>query len=211
MSTNQNGQQGDSSHKADGVGIVNVAPSEGKPKQVTYQDYEQQLKDLSDQVMKAESDDEIDGLKQKIAAIRTALSRRATKDDLQKQIGELSKKLSESAEAAESAEAHRAEAARRAEARRSEDEADAEADARRAEAKRADAKRGRKGEADGDSEDDDDGCGGGSKGPDQASAHGMGMIQTEQDQVEGGAPAAWFKDIFHASQELRKGHATFVG
>jgi hypothetical protein len=189
----ENGQAQASPHRADGVGIVNVAPGEGAPKQVTYDEYTQQLKQLSDQLMKSDSDAEIQDIKTKLAAIQSAISRRATKADVAKQIQALSKKLSESAEAA----SRKGESAESAEAtgRNGEAAESAESAKCKSESAAADA-------SDSDSDDNE-------KTPEQAEAkaRGKGMI-VEQDTLQQTGPSApWFKEILKANLKVPKGGA----
>jgi hypothetical protein len=90
----ENAQAKASPHQAQGV--VNVAPGEGPAKQVTYEEMQNQLKTLSDQLMKAEGA-EIDALGKKVAELESEIGKRATKVGLTRKLTELSKKLSESA------------------------------------------------------------------------------------------------------------------
>src|SRR5271157_1911190 len=101
MSSNQNGQAGASPNKAQGV--INLAPGEGAPKQVTYEDFEKQLNDISNQLKTAGTDSEIAELGKKIADIETEMSKHATKKALTQKLNQLSKKMSDSAEAASTA------------------------------------------------------------------------------------------------------------
>lgn len=97
MSTNENGQAGASPNKAQG--IVNLAPGEKAPTQIDYPDYEKQLQDISDQLKTAGSHAEIDAIGKKIADIEAEVAKYATKKALTQKINQLSKKMSESAEA----------------------------------------------------------------------------------------------------------------
>lgn len=90
----ENAQAKASPHQAQGV--VNVAPGEGPAKQVTYEELENQLKTLSDQLMKAEGA-EIEALGKKVAGLESEIAKRATKVSLTRKLTELGKKLSESA------------------------------------------------------------------------------------------------------------------
>lgn len=95
MSEQQNAQQKASPHQAQG--IVNVAPGEGAPKELTYQQYIDQLTQLKQQIMQkpGTTDAELNDLQSKIADIEGELAKRAKKAELGKKISELSKKLSE--------------------------------------------------------------------------------------------------------------------
>lgn len=96
----QNAQQQASPHQAQGV--VNVAPGEQAPKQVTYEDFMQQLTQLEKQIKQGgstASDAELDALTKKISELESELAKRGRKADLAKKISELTKKLnSEQAE-----------------------------------------------------------------------------------------------------------------
>jgi hypothetical protein len=87
-------------------GIVNVAPGEGAPKQVTYEELQNQLKTVGDQLMKAEGA-EIEALGKKVAELDAEIAKRATKKSLTEKLNQLSKKLSESAADAADAESVR--------------------------------------------------------------------------------------------------------
>jgi hypothetical protein len=91
----QNAQQGASPHQAQG--IVNVAPGEGAPKELTYQQYIDQLTQLKQQIMQrpGASDAELNDLNKKIADLEGELARRAKKAELGKKISELSKRVGE--------------------------------------------------------------------------------------------------------------------
>ena len=97
MSEQQNAQQKASPHEAQGV--VNVAPGENAPKELTYQEYMDQLSQLQKQIMQrpGASDAELDSLNKKIADLEAELTRRAKKTEAIRKINELSKKLSEEA------------------------------------------------------------------------------------------------------------------
>lgn len=178
------GKEGASPHQAQG--IVNVAPGEGAPKQVTYEEMQNQLKTIGDQLMKAEGA-EVDALGKKVAELESEIGRRATKTALTRKLTELSKKLSESAE-------------------------DAGADAKRGESadsarKGESAAAKKKGETDGDALDDqDDGDGTDKKKPTQAEsagARGKGIISTE-DTEQAGPNAGWFKDLLKANARMKQ-------
>jgi hypothetical protein len=98
MSEQQNGQQKASPHQAQG--IVNVAPGEGAPKELTYQQYIDQLTQLKQQIMQkpGASDAELNDLQSKIADLEGELARRAKKAEFGKKISELSKKLGDEAQ-----------------------------------------------------------------------------------------------------------------
>jgi chromosome segregation ATPase len=102
----QDGQQQASPHKAQGV--VNVAPGEQAPKQVTYEDFMQQLTQLEKQIKEGGStatDAELDALTKKVGELESEIGKKARKADLAKKISELTKKLqSEQAEPAEDGE-----------------------------------------------------------------------------------------------------------
>jgi hypothetical protein len=95
MSEQQNAQQKASPHQAQG--IVNVAPGEGAPKELTYQQYIDQLTQLKQQIMQkpGASDAELNDLQNKIADLEGELAKRAKRAELGKKISELSKKVSE--------------------------------------------------------------------------------------------------------------------
>jgi hypothetical protein len=85
-----------SPHQAQGV--VNTAPGEQAPKQVTYEEFIQQLTQLEKQIKQggsAATDAEIDAMTKKITDLEAELARRAKKGELGKKISELTKKLSE--------------------------------------------------------------------------------------------------------------------
>jgi len=96
MSTPQTGEQQASPHQAQGV--VNTAPGEQAPKQVTYEEYMQQLTQLEKQIRQggaAASDAEIDAMTKKIADLEAEIAKRAKKGELSKKISELTQKLGE--------------------------------------------------------------------------------------------------------------------
>lgn len=99
MSAQNNGQQATSPHQAQGV--TNVAPGEGAPKQVTYDDLSNQVTKLWDQLKTAGTDAEIDALSKKVAEVEAEVAKRATKKGLTQKLNELSRKMSESAKTAE--------------------------------------------------------------------------------------------------------------
>jgi hypothetical protein len=87
-----NAQIGASPHQAQGV--VNVAPGETEPKQLTYEDFMQQLQELERQITQSSSSDaDVEALKKKVAELEDAVAKRATKRSLSKKISELSKQL----------------------------------------------------------------------------------------------------------------------
>lgn len=98
MSEQQNAQQKASPHQAQG--IVNVAPGEGPPKELTYQQYVDQLTQLKQQIMQkpGASDAELNDLQSKIADLEAEAARRAKKAELGKKISALEKRLSEAGE-----------------------------------------------------------------------------------------------------------------
>ena len=93
MSEQQNAQQKASPHQAQG--IVNVAPGEQPAKELTYQQYIDQLTQLKQQIMQkpSASDAELNDLQSKLADVEGEVARRAKKAELGKKISELSKKL----------------------------------------------------------------------------------------------------------------------
>jgi hypothetical protein len=95
LSAQKDGQQTASPHQAQGV--VNVAPGEGAPKQVTYDELTNQVVKLMDQLKTAGTDAEIEALNKKVADIEAEVAKRATKTALTRKLTELSKKMSESA------------------------------------------------------------------------------------------------------------------
>jgi hypothetical protein len=85
-------QQGASPHQAQGV--VNVAPDETSPKQVTYEDFMQQLQQLEKEITQSSaSESDIEALKKKVAELEAEVAKRATKRSLSKKISELSRQL----------------------------------------------------------------------------------------------------------------------
>jgi hypothetical protein len=101
----QNAQQGASPHQAQGV--VNVAPGESAPKQVTYQELMDQVTKLQKQIGDGgagATDSEIDALGKKIADIEGELAKRAKKAELSKKLSNLTKQLQTPTEEGESGE-----------------------------------------------------------------------------------------------------------
>ncbi len=87
-----NGQFGASPHQAQG--IVNTAPEESAPKQLTYEDFMDQLQQLEKQITQTTpSESEVEALKNKVAELEGEVAKRATKRSLSKKISELSKQL----------------------------------------------------------------------------------------------------------------------
>jgi len=88
-----NAQQGASPQQAQGV--VNTAPGEGAPKQVTYEEFMNQLTQLEKQIQSVPgaSDADLDALKQKVADLEGELGKRATKRQLSKKLSDLQKQL----------------------------------------------------------------------------------------------------------------------
>lgn len=88
-----NAQQGASPQQAQGV--VNTAPGEQAPKQVTYEEFINQLTQLEKQIQSVTgaSDADLDALKKKVADLEGEVAKRATKKTLSKKISELSKYL----------------------------------------------------------------------------------------------------------------------
>ena len=102
----QNAQQGASPHQAQGV--VNVAPGESAPKQVTYQELMDQVTKLQKQIGDGgagATDSEIDALGKKIADIEGELAKRAKRAGLSKKLSDLTKQLQTPTEQEESGEA----------------------------------------------------------------------------------------------------------
>jgi hypothetical protein len=105
----ENAQKDASPHKAQGV--VNVAPGEGAPKQVTYEEMMNQLTQLEKQIgQSSASETELETLKKKVAELEGEVGKRATKRQLSKKVSDLTKQLqtpeeekSEEGEAAEAA------------------------------------------------------------------------------------------------------------
>ena len=90
----QNAQAKASPHQAQGV--VNVAPGESAPKQVTYQELMDQVTKLQKQIGDGgagATDSEIDALGKKIAEIEGELAKRAKKAELSKKLSDLTKQL----------------------------------------------------------------------------------------------------------------------
>ena len=85
-------QQDASPHKAQGV--VNTAPGESAPKQVTYEEFMNQLTQLEKQINAYDgSEAEMDALKKKVADLEGEVGKRATKRNLSKKISDLQKQL----------------------------------------------------------------------------------------------------------------------
>jgi len=100
----QNAEAKGSPHQAQADGaVVNVSPDEGPATQVEYQQLMNQLTTLENKIKQSPqaSDAENAALQKRIAALEAEVAKRATKQSLGKKISELSKKLSESAEAQE--------------------------------------------------------------------------------------------------------------
>jgi hypothetical protein len=177
----KDGQQAASPHQAQGV--VNVAPGEGAPKQVTYDELTNQVVKLMDQIKSAGTDAEIEALGKKIAEVEAEVAKRATKKGLTQKLNELSKKMSESvADAADAESAKKGKMGENGDAENSPgphgkkppDKAETAESATR-------------------------------------NAHGKGLISNEDmDQEQNGPSAPWFKDLLKASAKLGPGgHATF--
>jgi hypothetical protein len=100
----QNAQQSASPHQAQGV--VNVAPGESAPKQVTYQELMDQVTKLQKQITEgpSASDAELDTLKTKVAELESEIGKRATKRSLSKKLSDLTKQLQTPAEEGEEGE-----------------------------------------------------------------------------------------------------------
>jgi hypothetical protein len=85
-----------SPHQAQGV--VNTAPGEQAPKQVTYEEYMRQLTELEKQIKQGgqgATDAEIDAMTKKIADLEAEIAKRAKRGELGKKISELTRKLGE--------------------------------------------------------------------------------------------------------------------
>jgi hypothetical protein len=96
-------QTGASPHKAQGV--VNVAPDETEPKQLTYEDFMQQLQTLEKQITQSStSEADVEALKRKVAELEDAVAKRATKRSLSRKISELSKQLQQQGDGEEGGE-----------------------------------------------------------------------------------------------------------
>jgi antitoxin component HigA of HigAB toxin-antitoxin module len=101
----QNAQKSASPHQAQGV--VNVAPGESAPKQVTYQELMDQVTKLQKQIGDggvSVADSEIDALGKKIADLEAELGKRAKKAELSKKVSDLTKQLQTPTEQGESGE-----------------------------------------------------------------------------------------------------------
>jgi DNA repair exonuclease SbcCD ATPase subunit len=108
-----NTQQSASPQRAQGV--VYVAPGETSPKQVTYEDFMQQLQQLEKQITQTSAPEaEVEALKKKVAELEGEVAKRATKRSLSKKISELSKQLQQPQEDGNEGEDSEAESARRA-------------------------------------------------------------------------------------------------
>jgi hypothetical protein len=104
LSDSQTGQAKASPHQAQGV--VNVGDGETAPKQVTYEEYMNQLTQLEQKIKQTPeaSEAEVAALTKKISELEAEVAKRAKKGTLSKKISELSKKISELAEEGEEAE-----------------------------------------------------------------------------------------------------------
>jgi len=99
----QKAEKDASPHQAQGV--VNVAPGESAPKQVTYQELMDQVTKLQKQIGDGgagATDSEIDALGKKIADIEAELGKRAKKAELSKKLSDLTKQLQTPTEQGES-------------------------------------------------------------------------------------------------------------
>ena len=88
-----NAQQVASPQKAQG--ITNIAPGESAPKQVTYDDFMNQLQQLEKQInqVPGASETDMEALKQKVADLEAEVAKRATKRSLSKKISDVSKQM----------------------------------------------------------------------------------------------------------------------
>ncbi len=92
-----NSQMGASPHKAQGV--VNMAPDEEEPKQISYEDFMRQLQELEKQITQTSSSEaDVEALKRKVADLEDAVAKRATKRSLSKKLSELSRQLQDDGE-----------------------------------------------------------------------------------------------------------------
>jgi hypothetical protein len=100
----QNAEKDASSHKAQGV--VNVAPGEQAPKQVTYEDFLNQLQQLENKIKQtpSASEAELTELTKKVSDLEAEIRKRATKKTLSKKISELTKQLQQPEEEGEESE-----------------------------------------------------------------------------------------------------------
>ncbi|MGD0029409.1 MAG: hypothetical protein ABSC91_10775 [Candidatus Bathyarchaeia archaeon] len=183
LSAQNNGQQAASPHQAQGV--TNVAPGEGAPKQVTYDDLSNQVTKLWDQLKTAGTDAEIDALSKKVAEVEVEVAKRATKKGLTQKLNELSRKMSESA--ADAADAESAKKGKKGEDGASEGNGDGDGKKPVPQAESAESA-GR-------------------------IATGKGIISNEEVAMEQNGPSApWFKDLLKANAMQKKlGSATFSG
>ena len=102
-------QQDASPHKAQGV--VNTAPGETAPTQVTYDDFMNQLTQLEKQISDSSaSEAEMDALKKKVADLEGEVGKRATKRNLSKKISDLQKQLQQPEDEGDGEQAEGAEA-----------------------------------------------------------------------------------------------------
>jgi hypothetical protein len=106
-----NAQQGASPQQAQGV--TNTAPGETAPKQVTYEDFMNQLTQLEKQINASDgSEADMDALKKKVADLEGEVAKKATKRNLSKKLSDLQKQLQQPEDESEQAEEAAAEAKR---------------------------------------------------------------------------------------------------
>jgi len=99
-----NAQNGASPYQAQG--IVNTSTDDSAPKQLTYEDFLEQLQQIEQQINQAvSSQSEVEALKGKIAELEDQVAKRATKRSLSKKLSELAKQLSQGDEDTEGSEA----------------------------------------------------------------------------------------------------------
>jgi hypothetical protein len=93
-----NAQQAASPQKAQGV--VNVAPGESAPKQVTYEELMNQLTTLQNKISSAE-DADMDAMQKRVSDLEAEVAKRASKKLLTKKISDLQQKLKQAQEEGE--------------------------------------------------------------------------------------------------------------
>jgi hypothetical protein len=93
-----NAQQAASPEKAQGV--VNVAPGESAPKQVTYEELMNQLTTLQNKISSGE-DADMDAMQKRVSGLEAEVAKRASKKLLTKKISDLQQKLEQAQEEGE--------------------------------------------------------------------------------------------------------------
>jgi hypothetical protein len=186
LSAQQTGQQEASPHQAQGV--VNVAPGEGAPKQVTYDELTNQVTKLMDQLKTAGTDAEIEALGKKVAEIEAEVAKRATKKGLTQKLNELSRKMSESA--ADAADAESAKKGKKGEGAGDGEAEDLPGSPSKKAPDQAETAESAK-----------------------QKVLGKGLISNEElDREQNGPTAPWFKDLLKANALMNKGgRSTFSG